>query len=187
MLRLLIPAMLVLSVLSLEAAGQDDDEFDFDRRPRRPAPIPDDFDDMPGQPTFVPERQPSRRAPSELDRRPRREPLPATRPNREAPRSAGELPRPPLKYIFAGSQGTFAVIGGSGQAAYRRQTQPYLVGLRYVRRDERFSYWWAAVGDPTALQWAFSRRAGPDGRHTVWQRTPAGWRYFDRAIVSKPR
>lgn len=187
MLHFLLIAPVVLTSLSVGLAYQDDDEFDFDRRPRRPAPIPDDFDDMPGQPTFVPERQPSRRAPGERDRRLRREPLRARRPNREVSQAAGELPRPPLKYIFAGSQGTFAVIGGSGQAAYQRQRQPYLVGLRYVRRDERFSYWWAAVGDPTALQWAFSRRAGPDGRHTVWQRTPAGWRYFDRAVVSKPR
>ena len=185
MLRLLIVAPLVWSALSLEVAGQGDDEFDFDRRPRRPAPIPDDFDEpRSGGPSVSTDRPPVRSRPGER----RREPPTAGRRQRgKVPTAAADLPHPPPKFVFAGYRGTFSVIGGSGQAAYQRQRQSFLVGLRYVRRDERFSYWSASTGDPEVGQWAFSRRAGPDGRHTVWQRTRAGWQYFDLAHVSKPR
>ncbi len=217
MLRLVLLAPLLMPSLSVDIRDQGDDEFDFDRLPRRPAPIPDDDDPMRGgasplSPRRVPSRgplnrglprgnapsrnAPSRNAPSRSAPRlsspsrdraqPNREPSLASPPRWQAPLVAGNLPRPPLKYVFAGSRGRFSLIGGSGQAAYQRQRQSFLTGLRYVRRDERFSYW-SAAEDASVVQWAFARRAAPDGSHAVWLRTPAGWQYFDQALVSKPR
>lgn len=185
--QLLFLGPLVMVSWSVDLSS--DDDFDFYRRQRRPAPIPDDFDGLrSSEPALSPERSPSRRAPSERYRQRRTEQPPAHQRSWNAPSGTALLPeKPPLKYVFTGYRGAFSVIGGSGQAAYQREREPYLIGLRYLRRDERFSYWSASAGDPTVREWAFSRRAGPDGRHTVWQRTSAGWRYFDLARVSKPR
>ena len=187
MLHSICLAPLVLS-LSLELAPQADDEFEFDRRPRRAAPIPDDDDQMlPSRPSLAPDRTPGRPAPSGPNSQAERGLPPARRPRWQAPIGAGDLSLPPLKYVFAGGRGTFSLIGGSGQAAYHRLGQVYLVALRYVRRDAKFSYWSASAGDPAVGQWACSRRAGINGDHSVWQRTGAGWQYFDSALVSKPR
>ncbi|HJT31479.1 MAG TPA: hypothetical protein VJ783_05465 [Pirellulales bacterium] len=185
--QLLLLGPLVLVAWSVDVSS--DDEFDFDRRPRRPAPIPDDFEGLPNsEPALQSGRPPSRRAPRERYRQRGTEPSPTRRQSWDAPIGTADLPEPPpLKYVFTGYRGAFSVIGGAGQAAYQRERQPYLIGLRYLRRDERFSYWLASAGDPTVREWAFSRRAGPDGRHTVWQRTNRGWQYFDLAQVSKPR
>lgn len=195
MLSLVILAPLVLSSLSIDIRDQRDDEFDFDRLPRRPAPIPDDDEMLSGGALNrnLPNRNSASRdllnrgAPRESGRQPKRQSPAFRAPRSQTPPGPADLARSPLKYVFAGSRGRFSLIGGLGQAAYQRQQQSFLTGLRYVRRDERFSYWSAAEGDPSVAQWAFSRRATPDGSHAVWLRTPAGWQYFDQALVSKPR